>query len=72
MSDKIGILSHNINPKCATLLSYDILIGMDWLENHWSLINYKDKENNFLSEEGMRQEIHGVRRTLKLRPIITS
>jgi len=40
--------------------SYDILIGMDWLEKHWSLIHYKNKTINFRDEKGERQEIQGI------------
>jgi len=35
---------------------YDVLIGMDWLEKCWSLINYKDKTINYMDEEGIRQK----------------
>jgi len=52
--------------------SYDILIGMDWLEKHWSLINCKTKTINYMNEEGKRQEIQGILRPLKLRLVTTS
>jgi len=37
--------------------SYNILIGMDWLEKHWSLINCKTKIINFRDDKGERQEM---------------
>lgn len=40
--------------------SYDVLIGMDWLDKRCSLINYKYKTINYMDEEGMRQEIQGI------------
>lgn len=40
--------------------SYDILIGMEWLEKHWSLINCKTKTVSFRDEVGVGQEIQGV------------
>jgi len=44
--------------------SYGILIGMDWLEKHWSLINCKTKTIGFQNEVGVRQEIQGVQKPL--------
>jgi len=52
--------------------SYDVLIGMDWLEKCWSLINCKDKTINYIDEESTRQEIQGIRRPLKIRLVTTS
>ena len=52
--------------------SYDVLIGMDWLEEHWSLVNCKDKTINYLRKEGIRQELQGIRRPMVLRPITAS
>lgn len=52
--------------------SYGVLIGMDWLEKHWSLVNFKDKTINYMDEEGKRQEIQGILRPLKLRSVTTS
>jgi len=45
------------NLNVLPLGSYDILIGMEWLDKHWSLINCKDKNINYIDEEGTRQEI---------------
>jgi len=45
---------------------------MDWLEKRWSLVNFKTKTTRFFNEEGLRQEIQGIRSPLKLRPITTS
>lgn len=52
--------------------SHDILIGIDWLEKHWSLSNCKTKTINYMDEEGKRQEIQGIIRSLKLRLVTTS
>ncbi len=51
--------------------SYDVLIGMDWLEGHWSLVKCKDNTINFLTNEGVRQDIQGIKRPIKLRSITT-
>eukprot|EP00253_Pinus_taeda_P028129 PITA_28129 len=42
--------------------SYDILIGMDWLEIHWSIINYKTKTISYKDELGIKQEMQGIKR----------
>lgn len=39
---------------------------MDWLELQWTLVNSKDKTIDFLSNDGTRIEIHGVKREVKL------
>lgn len=31
--------------------SYDILLGMDWLEVHWSLVDYKEKVIYYKDED---------------------
>ena len=49
------------------LRSYDILIDMDWLQKHWSLINCKTKTINYRDEQGERQEIQGIQKPLQLR-----
>lgn len=43
----------NIFPLC----SYDVLIGMNWLEKHWSLVNCKSKTISFTDEGGSRKDI---------------
>lgn len=58
-----------VNLNIFPLSSSDVLIGMDWLENHWSLVNCKDKTISFLTEEGNRQEIQGIKRNITLRSI---
>jgi hypothetical protein len=42
-----AMVSLNIIP----LGSYDFLIGMDWLERHHAMLDYYNKEFNFLDEE---------------------
>eukprot|EP00253_Pinus_taeda_P008592 PITA_08592 len=37
--------------------SYDILIGMDWLEKHWSLVNCKTKTIYYKDDLGQQQEL---------------
>lgn len=52
--------------------SYDVLIGMDWLEKHWSVINCKTKTISYKNELGIKQEMQGIKWPVQLRPITTS
>lgn len=49
--------------------SYDVLIRMDWLEKRWLVVNGKDKSINYLSKEGVRHEIQGIQKSVRLHPI---
>jgi hypothetical protein len=39
--------------------SYDVMIGMDWLESHEAILNYKMKQLSLFDEEGQRRVIVG-------------
>ena len=60
------------NLNVLPLGSYDVLIGMDWLEKHWSLVNCKTKTINYRNEFGERLEIQGIKRPMQIRPITAS
>lgn len=45
---------------------------MDWLERHWSLVDCKNKIIHFKSNDRSRQELWGIKKPFKLRPIIAS
>lgn len=49
--------------------SYDVLLGMEWLEKHCSLINYKTKTISYIDKKGERREIQGILMPLKPRSI---
>eukprot|EP00253_Pinus_taeda_P028929 PITA_28929 len=49
--------------------SYDILIGMDWLERHWSLVDCKTKIIYYRDQHGARKEMQGIKRPVQIRPI---
>ena len=40
--------------------SYDVLLGMDWLENPWTLVDCKEKVIYYRIHNGTREEIHGI------------
>eukprot|EP00253_Pinus_taeda_P015903 PITA_15903 len=49
--------------------SYDILIGMDWLEKHWSLVDCKTKIIYYRDQQGNSKEVQGIKRPVQVRPI---
>jgi len=49
--------------------SYDLLIGMDWLENHKVILDYFDKTFSCLDNEGSRVNINGIPRKVSVREI---
>eukprot|EP00253_Pinus_taeda_P034889 PITA_34889 len=49
--------------------SYDILIGIDWLEKHWSLVNCKTKTIYYKDDLGQQQELQGIKHPVQIRPI---
>ena len=53
ISGQLIYVDLNIHP----LGSYDILIGMDWMERCWSLVDHKLKTISFITESGQRKEL---------------
>eukprot|EP00253_Pinus_taeda_P001689 PITA_01689 len=49
--------------------SYDILIGMDWLEKHWSLVDCKTKIIYYRDQQGNSKEVQGIKRPVQVQPI---
>eukprot|EP00253_Pinus_taeda_P016502 PITA_16502 len=49
--------------------SYDILIGMDWLEKNWSLVDCKTKIIYYRDQQGNIKEMQGIRRPMQVWPI---
>jgi hypothetical protein len=45
-------LSTKVDLNILPLGSYDCLIGMDWLDQHHALLDYRNKEFTCLDEEG--------------------
>ena len=50
--------------------SYDLLIGMDWLEKHRVIINCYDKTFSCLDNEGNKVIIKGIPRKVSVREIL--
>eukprot|EP00253_Pinus_taeda_P013110 PITA_13110 len=71
------VVEHSGQPMIADLNvlplgSYDILIGMDWLEKHWSLVNCKTKTIYYKDDLGQQQELQGIKHPVQIRPITAS
>ena len=52
--------------------SYDVLLGIDWLEKHWTLVDCKEKIIYYRMQDGTRMEIQGIKKPLQMPPIISS
>eukprot|EP00253_Pinus_taeda_P006262 PITA_06262 len=52
--------------------SYDILISMDWLEKHWSLVDCKTKIIYYRDQQGNSKEMQGIKQPVQVRPITTN
>jgi hypothetical protein len=64
-------LNTKANLNILPLGSYDCLIGMDWLDQHHSLIDYHNKAFNCLDEEGKLRKVQGIPRAVTIREIST-
>ena len=51
------------------LSSYDVLIGMDWLEQHRLVLNFFDKTFTCLNNEGEMITVKGIPRRMTIRQI---
>ena len=49
--------------------SYDCLIGMDWLDQHHTLLDYHNKAFTCLDEEGKLMKVKGIPRAVAIREI---
>jgi hypothetical protein len=51
----------------TVLGSYDIVIGMDWLENHEAMLDCKNKRLYFTNDAGHKRTLVGKNRGVSLR-----
>eukprot|EP00253_Pinus_taeda_P019224 PITA_19224 len=65
IAEQLVIADLNVLP----LGSYDILIGMDWLEKHWSLVDCKTKIIYYRDQQGNRKEMQGIKQPVQVHPI---
>jgi hypothetical protein len=57
------------NLNILPLGSYDCLIGMDWLDQHHTLLDWHNKEFTCLDEEGKIRKVQGIPRAVTIREI---
>jgi hypothetical protein len=51
--------------------SYNCLIGMDWLDQHHALLDFRKKRFTYLNEEGNPVTVQGIPRVMAIREIST-
>jgi hypothetical protein len=59
----------NVYLNIITLVSYDILIGMDWLEKYYVVLDCHNKTFTCLYEEGKKIIVKGIPRCISIREI---
>ena len=69
---EIGDQQLNMDLNILPFGSYDVLLGMDWLEKHWNLVDCKEMIIYYRVQGGTRKEIQGIKKPLQLCPIIAS
>ena len=55
----LGEFVMRFNLYVTILGSYDVVIGMDWLETHEAILNCKTKRLSLVDDEGQRRVIVG-------------
>ena len=63
----LGEFVTRVNLYVTILGSYDVVIGMDWLESHEVILNCKTKWLSLVDEEGQRRVIIGWNQGVSLR-----
>jgi hypothetical protein len=60
-----------VNLNVLPLGSYDILIGMDWLEKHKVVLNCYEKSFTYKDESGVSRTMQGISKPVSIRKIST-
>jgi hypothetical protein len=68
---ELGVCTTRLKVYVTALGTYDLIIGMDWLESHRAMVDCFAKRVLCIDNEGRPVEIHGVRREVSLRFIST-
>ena len=64
---KMDQLETPVKINVLPLGSYDMLIGMDWLEQHRVVLNYFDKTSTCVSNDGELINVKGIPRKIAVR-----
>jgi hypothetical protein len=67
----LGVCITRLKVYITDLGTYDLIIGMDWLESHRAMVYCFVKKVLCVDDEGRPVEIHGVWRKVSLRFIST-
>ena len=62
----LGEFGTRVKLYVTNLGSYDVVIGMDWLESHEVILNYKMKRLSLVDDEGQRRVILGRNQRVSL------
>jgi hypothetical protein len=62
-------LNTKVDLNIFPLGSYGCLIGMDWLDQHHTLLDSHNKEFTCLDEEGKLRKVQGIPRAVTIREI---
>ena len=57
----------SVNLNVLPLASYDMLIGMDWLEQHRVVLNFFDKTFTCINSDGKLINVKGIPRKTAVR-----
>jgi hypothetical protein len=68
-SISLNRVNTNVDLNIIPLGSYDILIGMDWLDKHHDVLDCHNKTFTCLDEEGKQSTVKGVPRPISIRDI---
>lgn len=68
-SIQFDTLSTSVNLRVLPLGTYDIVLGMDWLESHSTVLNCRDKSIKCVDDFGTAKTVTGIKRPISLRII---
>ena len=63
---KLGGMVTKVKLYSTTLGAYDVIIGMDWLESHWTRVDYFEKKVYCNDDFGNLAIIEGLQRDISL------
>ena len=66
MSIGNGWIGHSCRSECSTTCSYDVLIGMDWLEAHRVNLDCYNKNFECMNEEGNLVVVKGIPKVISV------
>jgi hypothetical protein len=71
-SISLNRVNTNADLNIIPFVSYDILIGMDWLDKHQVVLYFHNNTFTCLDEEGKQRTVKGVPRPISIREISAS